>query len=238
MPVTLTIVRYRKRFVPFALLAMAIHRLPLWLNNKISFYKLLGCGQNGSFDKNPDWQQWGILTVNDAGTALDSEAEDLIKTLYGSFIAKWFTLFNCETCTFLLSPIEGHGKWDGKEPFGNLPKQTDYDGIIAVLTRATIRLSKLSAFWKNVDQVAVQMDGAKGFISSIGIGEMPLIKQATFSLWQNKESMKSFAYQMTAHTDVIRKTRKEDWYSEDMFVRFKPIKVTGTIRGVNPLEGI
>ena len=64
MQVTITIIRYPKKYVYFALLAMAIHRFPLWFNKKISFFKLMGCGKNGTFDKNPDWQQWGILTVN------------------------------------------------------------------------------------------------------------------------------------------------------------------------------
>ena len=82
------------------------------------------------------------------------------------------------------------------------------------------------------------MSTAKGLITSIGIGEMPYIKQATFSIWQSKDDMKNFAYQMKEHAEVIRKTRKENWYSEDMFVRFKPLKITGTIRGVSPLEGI
>ena len=238
MLVTLTIVRYRRRYIYFALLAMALHRLPLWLNKNISFYKLLGCGKNGTFDKNPDWQQWGILTVTNSPIDVNISPSTLIQTLYGSFISKWFRFFKCETCTFFLEPIEGHGKWDGKEPFGNLPKHTDYDGAVAILTRATIRLSQLRSFWANVGAVAMQMNGAKGLATSIGIGEMPYIKQATFSIWQNKESMKNFAYQMKEHKDVIVKTRKENWYSEDMFVRFKPLKVTGTIRGVNPLQGI
>ena len=214
---------------------MALFRLPLWLNRNISFFKLLGCGKNGTFDKHPDWQQWGILSVQQTyNTSTDST---LLKDLYGSFINAWFQFFNCETWTILLQPIEGHGQWDNKEPFGSLPKQSGYDGPLAILTRATIRLSKLKAFWQNVDGVANQMDGAKGFITSIGIGEMPYIKQATFSIWQNKEAMKLFAYQMSQHTEVIKKTRKENWYSEDMFVRFRPIKTYGTIKGNDPLEG-
>ncbi len=238
MQVTLTIVRYRRRYIYFALLAMALHRVPLWLNRNISFYKLMGSGKNGTFDKNPDWQQWAILTVNKETGAVNSSAEELMEVLYGSFISKWFRFFNCETCTFFLEPIEGHGKWDGREPFGELAKQTAYEGPIAILTRATIRLSQLRSFWANVGGVASQMNGAKGLLTSIGIGEMPFIKQATFSVWQSRESMKIFAYQMTAHKEVIVKTRKEQWYSEDMFVRFKPLKITGTIRGVSPLEGI
>jgi hypothetical protein len=232
MLVTLTIIRYKKRYIPFAVLAMALHHIPFWFNSKISFYKLLGCGKNGTFDKHPDWQQWGILAAHTAGTL---ELSSTIETLYGSFIDTWLRLFNCEVCTFYLTPMEGHGRWDGKECFGNLSRQNPFDGPIAVLTRATIRLSQLTSFWKNVGSVANQMKDADGFITSIGIGEMPLVKQATFSIWKSKEHMKSFAYNMKEHAEVIRKTRKENWYSEDMFVRFKLLSISGTINGKNPL---
>lgn len=198
----------------------------------------MGSGRNGSFDKTPDWQQWGILAVhpNESPDSI-SNATISIRSLYGRFIHQWFRLWGCETWTILLEPIEGHGYWDGKTPFGLLSKQTDYSGPIAILTRATIRLNKLSSFWKNVDAVADKMDNSEGFITSIGIGEVPFIKQATFSIWQSREAMKQFAYSMKEHADVIRKTRKEDWYSEDMFVRFKPLKTIGSIRGLDPLAG-
>jgi heme-degrading monooxygenase HmoA len=238
MLVSLTIIRYPKKYIPFALIAMAINRLPLFLNKNITFYKLLGCGKNGTFDKHPDWQQWGILAVQKTADKLaPSDSSAIISNLYGSFINGWLRCFNCETWTILLQPLEGHGKWDGKEPFGNLSKQPDYNGMVATLTRATIRISKLKAFWQNVAAAANEMAGAKGFVTSVGIGEMPYIKQATFSIWQSREDMKAFAYQMHQHTAIIQKTRKENWYSEDMFVRFKPLKTFGTIKGNDPLAG-
>jgi len=238
MQVTLTIIRYPKRFIYFALLAMAVHRLPLWFNKKISFYKLMGSGKNGSFDKHPDWQQWSILAVSlSSNEIIDVKENELMEQLYGSFISKWFRLFNCETWTIFLTPVEGHGYWDGRQPFGSLPKSTSFEGTVAVLTRATIRISKLASFWKNVDGVASKTLGAEGLITSFGIGEIPFIKQATFSIWKSKEAMKQFAYQMQEHTEVIRKTRQQNWYSEDMFVRFKPLKSVGTIRGSDPLAG-
>jgi len=238
MLVTLTIIRYPKKYIPFALIAMAINRLPLWLNKKVSFYKLLGCGKNGTFDKHPDWQQWGIMAVQSNNMVVsDFNETSHIKSLYGPFINKWLSFFKCETWTIFLEPIEGHGLWDGKEPFDVKTKTTNYDGIIATLTRATIRISKLKAFWQNVAAATGEMASAKGFISSVGIGEMPYIKQATFSIWQSKDDMKMFAYHMHQHTAIIQKTRKERWYSEDMFVRFKPLQTFGTIKGDDPLAG-
>jgi hypothetical protein len=236
MEVTLTIIRYPKKFIYFALLAMAIHRFPLWFNKNISFFKLMGCGKNGTFDKHPDWQQWGIFTVNEMPLQSASlDKGEVIAKLYGKLIASWFRLFNCETWTIFLNPIEGHGSWDGKNPFGKIEKSTEYAGPIAILTRATIRVSKLNAFWKNVAGVAQQMASAEGLITSIGIGEIPFIKQATFSIWKSKDDMKKFAYQMHQHQEVIKKTRKENWYSEDMFVRFIPVHTIGSINGVDPL---
>jgi hypothetical protein len=240
MTATLTIIRYRKRFIPFAFLAMALFRLPLWLNKRSQFWKLMGSGKNGSFDKKPDLQQWAIISVSNLNFKTvqlkNYKGALLMQKLYGAFISRWISLFNCETMTYILESIEGHGLWDGKKVFGDLPHKSEYDGQIAILTRATIRLSKLKQFWSSVDGAAAKMAGADGFITSYGIGEIPLVKQATFSVWKNKEAVKSFAYSSKEHVEVIKRTRMENWYSEDMFVRFKVTACIGTVNGVNPLK--
>jgi len=236
---TLSLIRYPKYFAFAGFLSMAVFRFFLFINKKIAFWKLMGCGKNGTFDKTPDWQQWSILLVPAYSSHEIKEADyaNYIHHLMPSFIQFWHRLFKAEIFTMVLQPIEGHGTWDKQEPFGKLAKQTDYDGIICVLTRATIRLNKLQQFWKNVDAVANQMAGAEGFITSVGIGEVPFIKQATFSVWNSKTQMKQFAYKMHEHAIVIRKTRKENWYSEEMFVRFIPLFATGTLNGMQLLEG-
>ena len=216
---TLTIVRYPSWAIPFALFSMAIFRLPLWLNKSISFSKLMGSGKNGTFDKRPDWRQWAILTVHNK----ISFENTLPPAWYGKFIYYYWHLCKCKAIHYLLEPLEGHGVWDGKQAFGPLPKQTEYSGEIAVLTRATIRLKKLKNFWAHVGGAAHEMAEAEGFVTSYGIGEIPWIKQATFSIWKSKEHMRNFAYKMKGHAEVVRKTRKENWYSEEMFVRFRII---------------
>jgi hypothetical protein len=50
--------------------------------------------------------------------------------------------------------------------------------------------------------------------------------------------MKAFAYGSKEHADVIRKTRKEDWYSEELFARFKIISSSGKLNGIDPLSKI
>ncbi|MDE3236768.1 MAG: spheroidene monooxygenase [Bacteroidota bacterium] len=222
----LIIVKYPKYLGLFGMLSMAVFRLPLALHKRISFYKLLGCGKNGTFDTHPDWRQWGVLTV------YNGSDEEILP----SFIQKWWRFFHCEVWSVTLQPIEGHGTWDQKNCFGALPKQTPYEGLIAVLTRASIRVSKLRRFWSHVPAVAHQMRCAKGFITSVGIGEVPWVKGATFSIWDSKALMKQFAYSMQEHADVVVKTKKERWYSEEMFVRFIPLSSSGSLNGFNPLQ--
>ena len=230
MIVSLTIVRYRKAFIPVALFAMAIHRIPLWLQKGCTFWKLLGSGRNGTFDLQPDWQQWGLLAVWDS-------REDFEQFNQRSFINKWWNMFTYERWTLLCYPLQSHGKWDGKEPFGDADIK-NYIGPVAVLTRATINISRLKNFWANVDGVASLMKDAPGFITSFGIGEAPVYRQATFSVWRSIGDVKAFAYASKEHAEVIKKTRLEKWYSEELFARFIPIESIGTINGKDPLQGI
>ena len=211
MYVRLSIVVYPNWFGWAGFLSMALFRFPLWLSSGLRFWKLMGTGKNGTFDKNPDWKRWAVLEVYDTPTTTPT------------FITWWWKMFKTTNTVYQLEPIEGHGLWDGKQVFGDLPKQSDYEGKIAVLTRATIKLSGLKRFWAHVDAIASQMATAPGFITSVGIGEVPFIKQATFSIWESKEQMRSFAYKLPLHKEVIKKTYQEKWYSEDMFTRFKVI---------------
>ncbi|MCO5935035.1 DUF3291 domain-containing protein [Mucilaginibacter sp. RB4R14] len=230
MIVSLTIIRYRKAFVPFALLAMAVHRLPMMLQNGCSFWKLLGSGRNGTFDLQPDWQQWGLLAVW-------NEREDYERFAKTSFVSKWWKILGTESWTLLCKPVVSHGKWDGKEPFGK-PDGKVEGGPMAVLTRATVKMSRLKNFWSHVDEVANLMVDAPGYITSFGVGEAPIYRQATISVWKSMEHMKAFAYGSKQHAEVIKKTRSEGWYSEELFARFRIIETTGTVYGKNPLDGL
>ncbi len=199
----------------------------------------MGCGRNGTFDKTPDLLQWCILITTDS-MYFDKAIKqpNYVKALLGNFINAWFFLFTKEKFTLSLSTLTAHGTWDGKSPFGEGVKNHNYNGLIGVMTRATIRLSRFSNFWKHVDGVAKTLQNSPGFITSVGVGEIPWIKQATFSIWQTEEQMKAFAYKRKAHSEVVYKTKKEKWYSEDLFARFVILHTTGTIKNANPVEAL
>jgi len=203
---------------------MALFHIPLFLNRKIYFYKLMGCGKNGTFDIHPDFNQWAIMVFfNQEETSKAVEISEPGKIL-GKFIPFWWQLFTTKINWFLLEAYAGHGSWDGKTFIDNRKETVEPVGRIGVLTRASIRLSRLKEFWKAVPKVAQNMDKNKGFVYSVGIGEIPFIKQATFSIWESAEEMKAFAYKKRDHQKVIQKTRKEQWYTEEMFLRFRILR--------------
>lgn len=225
MVASLIIIRYKAVFIPFAVLAMAVFHVPFLLNCNIQFYKLLGTGKNGSFSKVPDLRQWAIFF-----TAKCKEENKL-----SPFILYWLRFFGCEVFSLELLPVSTKGSWDGKILFQPHVDEAKEQAPIAILTRATIRPNRLKEFWQHVPSVSEKISASKGLLLSVGIGEIPFIKQATFSIWQNMDDMHEFAYKLKEHAEVIQKTRQRNWYSEEMFTRFKITGCKGTLKGKNPL---
>ncbi|MFZ2783449.1 MAG: spheroidene monooxygenase [Sediminibacterium sp.] len=228
MLTTLTVVRYPPWMGWAGFLSMALFRIPLWFRRSIPFWKLMGSGRNGTFSKIPDWRQWAVLMVHQNAVQMEKDMP--------AFFNKWWLVFHCEKWTLTMEAIEGHGLWDGLPAFGELPRQSNYEGPVGILTRATIRLAKLKSFWSHVDGVAAKMADARGLVTSLGIGEAPWIKQATFSIWESRDAMKDFAYRTKEHTKVIRKTKADNWYSEEMFIRFRILHSEGSLQGKLPFQ--
>src|SRR4051794_27827914 len=104
----LTVVRYPRWSYWAGLMSMAAFRPALFLNNKIRFYKLLGCGKNGTFSKTPDMRQWCILVTTPTKIRnLNPSCQDYA-VLYGRFISVYWRIFQCERWSLILEPIEGH----------------------------------------------------------------------------------------------------------------------------------
>ncbi len=100
------------------------------------------------------------------------------------------------------------------------------DAVVAALTRASIRPSQLAAFWRHSPHAERDLARAAGCRLAVGLGEAPLLRQATFSLWDDVASMDAYA-RSGAHGQAIRSAWKSAYFSESMFVRFAPLRMRG-----------
>jgi len=60
---------------------------------------------------------------------------------------------------------------------------------------------------------------------SKGIGEFPLLMQATFSIWSSTAAMMHFAYYNPKYAEIIKKIRVLNCYSEKLFLCFEPYQM-------------
>jgi hypothetical protein len=212
--------------VPRAFAHMALDGMRVRRQPGLRFVKLLGTGRGRTFTpRDADPHRWAALTVWDdelAAAAFDA----------GPVVASWRRIAD-EEWTAHLRPLASQGRWSGREPFGRPEPQT-WSGPVAALTRARLALRRAARFWRAVPPVSADLHRTPGLLLALGIGEAPIGLQGTFSLWQSPAALNAFAYARTPHTDVIRRTGEEGWYTESLFARFAVLSSRGTIAGVDP----
>ena len=133
-----------------------------------------------------------------------------------------------------LRGVGGHGSWRGFAVVNELVRG-ETDGPIAMITRADVRPRSWKAFRRAGGPVNTELHQSEGLLAVVGIGEAPIGRLGTFSLWSSLEAMRRFASQAPQHQAVVERTRNEQWYGEELFARFEPYDSAGTWDGVDPL---
>jgi len=222
---TLTLMKYDSVWGNFwAFCMMLFAHISLFKENGQTFYKLLGSGRGIGFSPWPDWSIYAVLQVWESEEA----AKEFLKN---SWLIKSYKKQSKETYTVYLKSIKAHGKWSGKAPFITSEELDTSNPYVAVITRAMIRPSKLRRFWAYVPESQKPIKAASGLIYTQGIGEVPFLQMATFSIWNSVEDLNNFAYKSREHKEAIKLTKELDWYSEELFARFQPYKTEGTWEG-------
>ncbi|CAN5729073.1 hypothetical protein BH24ACT3_BH24ACT3_13760 [soil metagenome] len=234
--------RYPVRLVPVELVRFVTQRRTLAATPGLRFSRLLGTGRGSSMTLSADLRRWALFAVWD-----DDEA--LTRFLAHSPVAHHWQRHGQETWSVGLEPLAAHGAWGGNNPLGHRHAPTGDVAPLAVLTRARIRPSKLAAFYRAVPAADRRLAAAPGRIASIGVGEAPVGRQATFSLGASADAVSDFAYRAFTdgasadstdgdddHRRIVARTRAEGWYAEELFARFRPYRSEGTWAGTDPLS--
>lgn len=194
----------------------------------LTFSKVLGSGAKDGFSVWPNFKVYGLLCC--------WETKELAKQFFDADpLYLDFKNHSTEQWTVYMQNTMAHGQWDGQNPFQKTAQQKD-DRLVGVLTRATIKTKHLLHFWRFVPSVSESVQDMDGRLFSVGVGELPIVQQATFSFWKSSELMKAYAYKSKYHKEVVQKTRQLGWYKEELFARFAPYQSTGTWNGVSLLD--
>nr|WP_094019239.1 spheroidene monooxygenase [Maliponia aquimaris] len=225
--VTLSLFRFRgpvARLWAFAMMGGA--RLILPRVRDLGFWKLCGSGTGHGFTPRLNPDVYAILcTWPDRATAEARLAQERLFALYRARAVESWTLF--------LAPVTARGAWSGVAPFapeGEMPR-----GALAALTRATLRPRILPRFWGRVPDIQDVIGDDPNVLFKIGLGEVPLLHQVTFSIWPDTASMAAFARADGPHARAIRAVRDENWFREELYARFRILGERGTWGGTSPL---
>lgn len=219
---------------PVALARLGTDHLRLRRVPGLRFARLLGTGRGSSTAFGADLARSALFAVWDSAEALDA------------FEAGWFghraervAARGGEAYTVRLALLSGHGRWGGRDPLADLradgPRRPA--GPVAVLTRATVRPGAWHRFRAASRDVSDEVLATPGLLAVVGIGEAPIGLQATFSVWSDAAAMARFAHRRPGHREVVRRTRAEGWYGEELFARFAPVGSHGSWDGRDPLAG-
>jgi len=193
----------------------------------LRFFKMLGSGRDGGFGLKPSASRQGMFCVfeNDAGIDAFLASHALIQG-YRAHAAEFFSV--------RLRATSARGSWSGMTPFEGAGAQpTDAMAApapVAALTRASIQPGKALRFWRHAPPAEVSLGQSPGCLLAVGLGEAPVLRQATFSIWSHAGAMDAYA-RRGAHSDAIRASAAGGYFSESMFVRFIPYDAQGTWHG-------
>ena len=133
-----------------------------------------------------------------------------------------------ELCIAKLRATASRGSWSGQGIAVTAAPAAG--GRVASLTRASIRPHKAWAFWRNSPPAEAALERAEGCLLAMGLGEAPLLRQATFSVWESQAAMDAYA-RSGAHLAAFRAAYGQNQFSESMFVRYALLQLSGTWKG-------
>jgi spheroidene monooxygenase len=195
---------------------------PLRHEPGLRWARVMGSGHGGGFGLRPSASHQGVVALFD-GLATAQHF------LQQSAHVAAYRARSQECCMALLQPWSVRGRWGGQGIDLAAPQQAPAGPVVA-LTRASIRPLKAMQFWAMAPAAQASLLAADGCRLAAGLGEAPLLRQCTVSVWDSVAAMDAYA-RSGAHLAAIKAAAVHGFFSESMFVRFRLLAIEGRWQG-------
>ncbi|NBQ91005.1 MAG: spheroidene monooxygenase [Betaproteobacteria bacterium] len=176
----------------------------------LRFAKVMGSGHEGGFGLRPSFTRHGLFCVFAGHESADAFLQSEWLRRAQPHVKSWRWL--------KLEAFSSRGRWSGHEIRASAAAPVDEP--VVSLTRASIRWSQTLRFWRMAPPAEAALAHAGGCTLSVGLGEAPVFRQATLSVWDSVTSMNAYA-RSGAHQQAIRAAYDGRHFSESMFVRWR-----------------
>lgn len=219
----LALMHYRPRSLLWGLSRLVLGARGVGQFPGLRFVRVLGSGREGGFGLSPGLRYQGLMVFFDE----EQQARD--------FAAKAPAVRDRlarseQSLVAVLCATSARGSWGGVPMQAGAPGDAGPGHPIAVLTRASIRPMQAATFWRHSPASERALARTEGCSLAVGLGEAPVLRQATFSLWDSAEAIDAYA-RHGAHGHAARNAWRDGWFSEWMFVRFRVLSLQGQWQG-------
>jgi hypothetical protein len=200
----------------------------------LTMVKVMGSGHGGGFSLRPSATHQGLIcTFSHLDLALKFLDSPWVQAYRDRARECWIGVMSVQSA---------RGHWDKQawqastpEALGEQVQAQDADpaqptGPFAVLTRASIVPTKAMAFWRYAPAAQADLGKSPGCLLAMGLGEAPLVRQCTFSVWRDTAAMLQYAHH-GAHQVASAAAYKHQFFSESLFVRMQVLQMAGVWRG-------
>lgn len=193
----------------------------------LCFARVLGTGRDAQTGPSIDPRRIAMFAVWRDESALDGFlASHPVAARWSAAPDLWHVRLQC---------VRAMGAWGGFTPSVADPCDGIGGGPVAILTRATIRPLATVSFLRASRALGSAAADAPGNLAVVGIGEWPVGRLGTFSLWESIDDARAFAVRSQAHHDAIVAARRHRWFDEELFAWFEPYGSTGRWGTGDPL---
>jgi spheroidene monooxygenase len=200
---------------------LMFNRFSTYRPDGLLLQKHMGSGKNAGFSVSPSSTHQSLF-------CLFNTLENANGFIHTSPLLKWYQDHANELFIVKLKAYSVKGKWSGQQLTEAIAPPAS--GPIASLTRASIKPLKAVSFWTKAPPAEIDLLATEGCIISAGVGEAPILRQATFTIWESQAAMDAYA-RSGAHAAAIKAAMHGQYFSESMFVRFQPFDASGSWKG-------